>query len=507
MYTVGIVHFLIFGFVHCSNVLFLPMPQSQSHRRSMYPLAEALAENGHNVTIFSEICTTESPRIGKFEEKLIKVNIKDQYFMEIFVYENSTTFTDIMWNKGTMMSYQHIIFRWKSASLIFQKLLDQKYSEFLNLTKRRWDLIFIDGVFAPNGVALSSLLSETPYVIFNPSMITSLERYARNIPNPSATFPPMYSMKYFDQTKFLHRFHSAFSYVLDMSTAVYVNWWFVGPAVADVSSNASINKFYQNPTASFIEYPQAFTMPEPRVPDMIIIGGKCKKATLRDDKLLNFINSDHSKGTIVVAFGHMVKWNLAPMRIKESFADSLNSFSDYRIVWQYEGVFPANITLKSNIKLMPWLPQTEILNHEKTKLFISHGGLKSITEAVCGEVPALVVPFFGDQKRNALLFEKSGSGIMLSNSELTANNLRQTISKILTNVSFKKSVTKLKTFFNENPLPPNKTSIFWAEYIIRHKGLPKLWFKHKGYDMLTIKYFLFDFILLFCFSIYLLLII
>lgn len=39
---------------------------------------------------------------------------------------------------------------------------------------------------------------------------------------------------------------------------------------------------------------------------------------------------------------------------------------------------PKDIKMKENVRILEWAPQIEILNHNKTKVFISHGGLKSV---------------------------------------------------------------------------------------------------------------------------------
>ncbi|KAI9296784.1 UDP-Glycosyltransferase/glycogen phosphorylase [Neoconidiobolus thromboides FSU 785] len=63
-----------------------------------------------------------------------------------------------------------------------------------------------------------------------------------------------------------------------------------------------------------------------------------------------------------------------------------------------------------NIKFLNWAPQVAILNHENTKLFISHGGLESAFESMYSGTPILTIPFFGDQYRNARKVEEMGFG-------------------------------------------------------------------------------------------------
>lgn len=39
---------------------------------------------------------------------------------------------------------------------------------------------------------------------------------------------------------------------------------------------------------------------------------------------------------------------------------------------------PSNIKMSKHVRVLDWAPQVDILFHNKTKLFISHGGLKSV---------------------------------------------------------------------------------------------------------------------------------
>ncbi|KXN66852.1 glycosyltransferase family 1 protein [Conidiobolus coronatus NRRL 28638] len=63
-----------------------------------------------------------------------------------------------------------------------------------------------------------------------------------------------------------------------------------------------------------------------------------------------------------------------------------------------------------NIKVLNWAPQKSILNHKNTKIFISHGGLDSIYESMDAGVPMMLIPFYADQPRNAMLVTENGVG-------------------------------------------------------------------------------------------------
>jgi len=55
----------------------------------------------------------------------------------------------------------------------------------------------------------------------------------------------------------------------------------------------------------------------------------------------------------------------------------------------------------SNVRTMRWLPQSSLLAHPQTRLFISHCGLNALFEAAHYGVPVLAIPLSADQHNHA----------------------------------------------------------------------------------------------------------
>ncbi len=89
----------------------------------------------------------------------------------------------------------------------------------------------------------------------------------------------------------------------------------------------------------------------------------------------DFINNDKSDCIVYIAFGHAVNYNFAPSHLLDTFINSMNNLSHYRFIWSYNGPDISN-RINENIRLVRWAPQKAILNHQRTRLFISHGGMK-----------------------------------------------------------------------------------------------------------------------------------
>ena len=65
------------------------------------------------------------------------------------------------------------------------------------------------------------------------------------------------------------------------------------------------------------------------------------------------------------------------------------------------------------------------------RLFITHGGLFSITEAIYHEVPILGFPVFADQESNMLYAVHDGIGESIEWDDLTEEFLKQKLSNLL----------------------------------------------------------------------------
>ena len=89
---------------------------------------------------------------------------------------------------------------------------------------------------------------------------------------------------------------------------------------------------------------------------------------------------------------------------KEKFDALLGVFKKIKqkVLWKWESDNIPN--LPSNVMVQKWLPQSDVLAHKNVKLFIGHGGIFGIQEAIHRGVPMILFPFYGDQVSNSELY-------------------------------------------------------------------------------------------------------
>merc|ERR1712110_494127 len=91
-----------------------------------------------------------------------------------------------------------------------------------------------------------------------------------------------------------------------------------------------------------------------------------------------------------------------------------------KVIWKWDKEMAG---LPDNILLSSWLPQQDLLAHPNLKVFVTHGGLLSLQEAIFHKTPLVGVPLGNDQVPNMLRAEQKGYAVMLDWPEFTAQGL------------------------------------------------------------------------------------
>ena len=127
-----------------------------------------------------------------------------------------------------------------------------------------------------------------------------------------------------------------------------------------------------------------------------------------------------------------------------------------------------------NVKVKKWLdPQSVILQHPAVKLFISHGGAKSFKETICAKKPAIYVPLYADQHRNALSAKTWGFAQIWQKTKHKSQVMLKTALEVMEYPSYLNNVKRANSIWLDHIMPPKMEGVFWAEYIARHKGASK----------------------------------
>lgn len=100
---------------------------------------------------------------------------------------------------------------------------------------------------------------------------------------------------------------------------------------------------------------------------------------------------------------------------------------------------PENFIIKN------YVPQLEIL--KRASLFISHGGLNSVNEALYYGVPVIAIPMVNDQHMVTRQLIETGAGFGLKMEEITVEVIKNSVSRMLADNNFMTSSKKMGESF------------------------------------------------------------
>ncbi|KAI3375257.1 hypothetical protein L3Q82_021764, partial [Scortum barcoo] len=224
--------------------------------------------------------------------------------------------------------------------------------------------------------------------------------------------------------------------------------------------------------------------PRPLMPNVILVGGiNCHVRNPLPEDLESWVSGEH--GFIVFTLGSVV--SEMPEETTSVFLEAFRQIPQ-KVIWRYTGQVPGNVP--ENVKLMHWVPQNDLLAHSGVRAFITHAGSHGLYEGLCHGVPMLMVPLSGDQPDNARKLESRGAGVVLDILSITTKSLLQGLNEVINDTRYKENVQKLSALHRDRPIDPLKLSVYWTEFVMRHKGAKHL--RPAVHDLNWIQYYCLD---------------
>ncbi|XP_064112835.1 UDP-glycosyltransferase UGT5-like isoform X2 [Macrobrachium nipponense] len=191
---------------------------------------------------------------------------------------------------------------------------------------------------------------------------------------------------------------------------------------------------------------------------------------IQKEGLESWIEGAGSAGVIYFSLGSVTKGNTLPNKYRHMFIEAFSKLNQ-RILWKFETDLERT---PGNIMISPWLPQQDILGHPNVKVFISHGGLLSLQETLYHGTPMVALPLFGDQPTNGARVVANSWGLSLNYEDLSVDLIISSLEEVINNTKYKENVAKTSRLYKDQLNSPVERAVFWTEYVIRHRGAPKL---------------------------------
>lgn len=215
--------------------------------------------------------------------------------------------------------------------------------------------------------------------------------------------------------------------------------------------------------------------PRPHEPTMIQAAGWHLNGDDRRQPLprgiQHFLDQAHDGGVIFFSMGSIVRANQWRPEHVQAIVSAFDRFRHQRILWKWDGTKEAVPSRdRSRYMFVDWLPQEDVLAHPNVRLFITHGGLLSMIEAVWHRVPMVAIPICCDQPMNVARAVRDGYAQRLTVSNLTANSLAWAIGKVLNGAEYTVAVRIVSDRFRDRMVSPTETVVYWVEYVAKHRG-------------------------------------
>ncbi|KAI6242239.1 UDP-glucuronosyltransferase [Aphelenchoides fujianensis] len=174
------------------------------------------------------------------------------------------------------------------------------------------------------------------------------------------------------------------------------------------------------------------------------------------------------RGVVLVSFGSVALSSDMPNATKAEFVRFFSNFPDVTFVFKYERPADESMPEMQNVVLKSWVPQGDLLAHPKLLAFLTHSGQNSISEAAHRGCPALCIPLFADQQKNAQMAKQRGIALVLQRSEMTAERMSAELRRLIAPDSpFKRRARELGAMIEAKPFGARERVVRFAEHAIR----------------------------------------
>nr|QPA18397.1 UDP-gluconosyltransferase [Trialeurodes vaporariorum] len=446
-----------------ANILaFLQLPFN-SHIIGFQPLMKELARKGHNVTVVNvRHVTDQIPNYTSINVKNAYADIMGQEMFHTMNRMSVARTAVFLWDFG--LAGAEAVFNLPEV----QRLI---HSEDLQFDLIMFETFFFHEAFTAFGHKYKAPIINLQPLFPNPVVCSTLG-------NPySYAYIPDYRMSATDNMTFTQRLTNALTGVFQ---AIGAKWYYLP------KQDALMRRYFTYPGSETLPFvgemlkDTALTLVDthisvspvrPYAPNVVEVAGMHLRAPSKLPQDIQSFMDSAKNGVIFFSMGSLVTTANLPEKTLQAIVQVFSKLKQ-KVLWKWED---DNLKLNlPNVKISKWFPQQDILAHPKCKLFLTHGGIHSLLEAIHHGVPVLGVPVFADQFMNMLLAEERGFGKMIRLEEITSETLSEALQHIMNNESYKQNAEAAGRILNDQPIKPLDLGTYWVEFVLRHKGAKHL---------------------------------
>ncbi|XP_033625495.1 UDP-glucuronosyltransferase 2C1-like [Asterias rubens] len=463
------------------NILIVDSLIGGSHYQLLTLIGKDLAEKGHNITVLLGDCmlsvTDPSKHKDIFHFEMYDCQVTTEEVLAISNLFGKLSLTgelsSFTWYVKLGLGISNdpdiaLINKFFTCGTRMFAAMKDTHHDRLKATN--FDLVVCDN-FSPWCSVLAHDILDRPYVnVANGGFLGT--RYSRwgNTPSPMS-YVPEYITHFTDSMTFLQRLRNHLMHllsllvydVMNLSTTNKVRGLWGNQTSLSTREIMGASSLYIMNWDFHLEYPR------PMQQNVVLCGGmSVTEAKPLSQEFETFVQGSGDEGVLVFSVSTLV--NIMDDKMADMIAGALARLP-FRVIWKYMSERrPA--TLGNNTMLASWIPQNDLLGHNKTRLFVFHGGVNGAYEAIFHGVPVVGIPLFADQVDNMLRLRSRGMAEYFEGSiqEVTTDGLYEKIMKVATNPSYKENAECASARFRSQSQSPRERAGFWIEHVMAHGG-------------------------------------
>ncbi|KAI6212978.1 Glucuronosyltransferase [Aphelenchoides besseyi] len=470
---------------------------SRSHLISNARVAEVLAKDGHDVTLL------QLDYGGDYQLKMVE---HARLWTETFPWPNrdaafnSSDFANSIMSKGNVLYDYYQMLNWQNrlneacehvilTKDLLEKIKNEKFDVYIG---EQLDLCG-SGLSKALDIPIHILMHSCPLMQHITSFI-GLQMPSNRVPTMAGYGGISDKMTMTDRfanfvyASFEWAFHSLGAY---RTTRIYRrNFGSDFPSISEIVGSSPL---------ILVNVDEFVDMPRPTAHNIINIGGLGLHDT-KNTSLTAPFDSEMKKRQKRISFGSVVPTTYFPDQLIENLMNTARNLTDYHFLLKVDKTdkkIQEAAKGISNLFVNSWLPQPAILQNERLRLFVTHGGYNSVIESARFGVPLVLVGFFGDQTSNSATVDRNRWGVDLPKSELLkpSNILETKIRTVLENERFREAAKRTQRLIMSKPTSAEQRLTSWMRFLEENDGkLPEL--QNEGRHLSTVEYYNLDLIFL-----------
>ncbi|XP_068242837.1 UDP-glucosyltransferase 2-like [Palaemon carinicauda] len=489
---------LFLGVSETARILVLHPMYAASHVLTLRALAKALVGQGHQVEVIRWKDEHDYPRENSpnITEHVLAINNTDGSIPHLTVEERASFLMpqSLMWNKGTSWTALPVD-AFLTIDAFCRTLLDSE-PLITSLKHKDFDVAIVDLIYNECSLGLAHKLGLPSIGYWAFTFAGGEPQYTTAFSPPSSV--PFILSHYEDDMSFSQR---AFNHFLAISSHIVMQvQFFVAnnniqkylPGTSHPSSLlANLSGLLINAHPS-VDYPRLLP------PSFINVGGmQIHQPKPLPDDLEEFIVGSGDAGIVLFTMGFIFNSRVVPASTMKAFMGAFGRLNQ-RVLVKLEGEY---LNPPSNVKVVKWLPQQDILAHPKTRLFFTHCGMHGVIEALHYGIPMVGMPVFADQDDVLVRLKKKGVAVGVSKNA-DEETIYNAIIEVLNNPKYKENAISLSKIIRDNSQHPLDQALWLVNHVINTKGAEHLKFASRhlnivqffGLDVFSFFIFIFYFI-------------